>query len=69
MVAALAEFHHDVEEGGDGGGRGRTASGQKHKVPLQNGSVVLLLDGRQLHLSQYTVGEECCAVIVCIPRL
>ena len=61
MVAALAEFHHDIEEGGDGGGWSSAAFRQKHKVPLQNGSVVLLLDSRQLHLQQHTTWWTCVA--------
>ena len=50
MVTALAQFHHDVEQGGDGRGRGRTVLGQEREVFLENGSVVLLLNGCQLHL-------------------
>ena len=50
MVTALAKLHHDVEEGGDGGGGGRAALGEKHEVPLKNGSIILLLDSRQLNL-------------------
>ena len=53
VVAALPQFHHDIEQGGDGGSGGRGAFGQKHEVLLQNGSIVLLLNGRQLHLQIY----------------
>ena len=50
MVAALAQLHHDIEEGGNGSSWGRAPLGQEHEVSLQNGTVVLLLDGRQLNL-------------------
>ena len=47
MITALPQFHHDVEEGGHGRG---SALRQEREVPLENGSVVLLLDDGQLYL-------------------
>lgn len=45
MVTALPEFHHDIHQTG-----GRGALAEMAEVPLQDGSVVLLLDVGQLHL-------------------
>ena len=50
VVTALAQFHHDIEEGGDGRGGSCTALREKHEVPLKNGSIILLLDSCQLNL-------------------
>ena len=47
MITALPQLHHDIQEGGYGRG---SALRQKREVPLEDGSVVLLLDDGQLHL-------------------
>ncbi len=48
VVAALPQFHHDVEEAGDA--RAGCSLRQEGEVLLQNGAIVLLLDDSQLHL-------------------
>ena len=45
MVAALAQFHHGVEQAWS-----RRLGRQKTEILLQNGSIVLFLDGGQFHL-------------------
>ena len=50
MVATLPQLHHDVEQRGDGRGRSRAALRKEHEVSLEDGTVVLLLNGRQLNL-------------------
>ena len=53
MVAALAEFHHHVEEGRDVGGAGTRTFRQEGEVALEDGAVVLLLNHSQLHLQEH----------------
>ena len=49
VVAALAQFHHDIEEGGDSHVRGRSL-GEEGEITLQNGTIVLLLNHSQFNL-------------------
>lgn len=49
VVAALAELHHGVEQVGDVAVAVRPEA-EKTEVPLQNGTIILLLDISQLNL-------------------
>ena len=48
MVTALSQLHHSVHQVGNI--RRRSASCQEREVALENRTIILLLDVRQLHL-------------------
>lgn len=52
MIAALAQLHHDIEEGGHDSTPSRLR--QERKVLLQNSTIILLLTHSQLNLYMYT---------------
>ena len=50
MVATLPQLHHDIEQAGNSS-VGATLR-EKGEVPLENSTVILLLDDSELHLHQ-----------------